>query len=315
MVSQLHHKPAKHDERTENMMNATNGTNRLARQIRLIWRSPRIKRVRSTVSAWRALPYSGPVVLVLGTMLATLFIMAFNRSAVMLLNPGLIYLPVIAMLAYHWKWHLALVASILQLVCVYFFFIAPFDTFKPLDRTSMVQLIVLAAAMGFVLAMVQLAVYGRNNAEREAGRFAALNRVGSALASELDETRLLHLIAETARELTGAGFAAFTLRPVNELGEPLVPSEGHLFYLAAAVGVTAKQEEWFRHVPLGGEGLLAPIFHHGKPVRVGDALAHLHRPDNAQSGKFRPTIEYRNAARQAASDYAHGHLTREGLHS
>ncbi len=283
--------------------------------MRLIWRSPRIKRVRHTFSTWRALPYSGPIVLVLGTLLATLFIMAFDRSVVTLLNPGLIYLPVIAMLAYHWQWRLALVASVLQLCCVYFFFITPFDAFKPLDKTSIAQLIVLAAAMGFVLAIVQVAVYGRNNAERAARRFAALNRVGSALASELDETRLLHLIAETARELTGAGFAAFTLRPVNELGEPLVASEGSLFHLAAVVGVTAKQEEWFRHVPLGGEGLLAPIFHHGKPVRVSDALVYLHRSDNAPGGTFHSTIEYRNAARQAASDYAHGHTTRDGLHS
>jgi hypothetical protein len=169
--------------------------------------------------------------------------------------------------------------------------------------------------MGFVLAIVQLAVYGRSNAERAARRFAALNRVGSALASELDETRLLHLIAETARDLTGAGYAAFTLRPVNELGEPLVPSEGQLFHLAAVVGVTAEQEEWFGHVPLGGEGLLAPIFHHGKPVRVGDALAYLHRPEGADGGKSRPSVEYRNAARQAALAYARGDTAKEGLHS
>ena len=283
--------------------------------MRQIWRSPRTRQVRHTVSAWRDLPYSGPVVLVLGTLLATVFVMALDRSVVTLLNPGLIYLPVIAMLAYHWKWRLALVASILQLFCVYFFFITPFEAFKSLDKTSIAQLIVLAAAMGFVLAIVQLAVYGRNRAEHAARRFAALNRVGSALASELDETRLLHLIAETARDLTGAGFAAFTLRPVNELGEPLVPSEGHLFHLAAVVGVTAKQEAWFRHVPLGGEGLLAPIFHHGKPVRVSDALVYLHHPGNAQDGKFRSSIEYRNAARRAASDYAHGYLAKDGLHS
>lgn len=283
--------------------------------MRQVWRSPRTRQARHIIGAWRDLPYSGPVVLVLGTLLATLFIMAFDRSVVTLLNPGLIYLPVIAMLAYHWKWRLALVASILQLFCVYFFFIAPFEAFKPLDKTSIAQLIVLAAAMGFVLAIVQLAVYGRNRAEHAARGFAALNRVGSALASELDETRLLHLIAETARDLTGAGFAAFTLRPVDELGEPLVPSEGHLFYLAAVVGVTPKQEEWFRHVPLGGEGLLAPIFHHGKPVRVSDALAYVHHPGNAQDGASRSHAEYRNAARQAASDYAHGQMTKEGLHS
>jgi signal transduction histidine kinase len=296
-------------------MTSTNPTNKLTRQIRLIWRSPRIKQLRHITATWRDLWYSGPVVLILGTLLATLFIMAFDSSVVALVNPGLIYLPVIAMLAYHWKWRLALIASILQLFCVYFFFFTPINAFKPLDQSVIAQLIVLATAMGFVLAIVQLALYGRNNAEHAAGRFAALNRIGSALASELDEARLLHLIAETARDLTGADFAAFTLRPVNEMGEPLVPSEGHLFHLAAVVGVTAEQEEMFRHVPLGGEGLLAPIFHHGVPVRVSDALSYIHRPDSAQSGKFRPSTEYRNAARQAAFDYAHGHLAKEGLHS
>lgn len=295
-------------------MTSTNSTNKLMRQARLFWRSPRTVQVRNTASKWRNLPYSGPVTLILGTLLATLFIMAIDRSVVALVNPGLIYLPLIGMLAYHWKWHLALVAAILQLFCVYFFFITPINSFKAPDGPAIAQLIVLAAAMVFVLAIVQLAVYGRGRAERAAGRFAALNRIGSALASELDETRLLHLIAETARDLTDAGFAAFTLRPVNEVGEPLVPSEGYLFHLAAAAGVTKEQEEWFRHVPLGGEGLLAPIFHHGKPVRVGDALAFIHHPDSA-GGKFRPTTAYRNAAQQAALDYAHGHLAKEGLRS
>ena len=56
--------------------------------------------------------------------------------------------------------------------------------------------------------------------------------------SELDEARLLHMIADTACELTGASFAAFTLRPVDKEGQPLVASEGNLFHLAAVVGVT-----------------------------------------------------------------------------
>jgi signal transduction histidine kinase/GAF domain-containing protein len=313
-TSQPHHKVLFY-ERIEGKMTATNSTNRLTRQMRLVWRSPRITQIRNTASAWRDLPYSGFVILILGTLLATLFIMAFDRSVVALYNPGLIYLPVIAMLAYHWKWHLALIAGILQLFCVYFFFIMPATTFKPLDSSSTAQLLVLAAVMGFVLAIVQLAVHGRNNAEHAAGRFAALNRIGSAVASELDETRLLQLIAETARDLTGAEFAAFTIRPVNEMGEPLVPSEGYLFHLAAVVGVTEEQEHMFRHLPLGGEGLLAPIFHHGIPVRVSDALAFIHHSGTTQGGKFRPSTDYRNTARQAAFDYAHGHLAIEGLRS
>lgn len=58
----------------------------------------------------------------------------------------------------------------------------------------------------------------RSPIEQAKSRFDALNRVGTALVRELDETRLLYLIAETARDLMGAGFAAFTLRPVNEIG-------------------------------------------------------------------------------------------------
>ena len=53
---------------------------------------------------------------------------------------------------------------------------------------------------------------------------AALSRVSAALMDDLNEERLLHLIAETACELTGAMFAAFTLRPMSGEGQPLVPS-------------------------------------------------------------------------------------------
>ncbi len=117
-----------------------------------------------------------------------------------------------------------------------------------------------------------------------AERFAALNRVGTALMSELDETRLLHMIAETACDLTDATFAAFTLRPVDEAGQPRVPSEGNLFRLAAVVGVSKEQEELFRHMSLGGEGLLAPIFRYGVPVLVADALNYVYAHTNYSKG-------------------------------
>src|SRR5579875_2939061 len=93
-----------------------------------------------------------------------------------------------------------------------------------------------------------------------AQRLATLSRVGAALMSEQEETALHQLIATTARDLVGAEIAALTLRPVNDEGEPLVPAEGRLFHLAAIVGVTRAQEAQLRHMPLGGEGLLAPIF-------------------------------------------------------
>ncbi|HYX50650.1 MAG TPA: GAF domain-containing protein, partial [Ktedonobacteraceae bacterium] len=133
---------------------------------------------------------------------------------------------------------------------------------------------------------------------------------------ELEEERVLHLIAEAARDLTGAEFAAFTLRPINELGQPLVPSEGNLFHLAAVVGVIKEQEEKLQRMRLGGEGLLAPIFRHGVPVRVPDALEYMPRPENIQAAKLRArSIESRDSARQAAYEYAQGHLTKEGLRS
>jgi two-component system phosphate regulon sensor histidine kinase PhoR len=294
--------------------------------VRMTWNSPRVVQLRALIAGWMKKPYAGTVVLLVGTALATLLIMAINSLAVILPNPGMIYLPLVAMLAYHWGWRYAAIAAILQLLCVYFFFIPPFNAFGPLTPQNGEQLVTLAAVTGFMLVLVQLARSRRAHAEQAAGRFAALNRVGTALAQELDEVRLLHLIAETARDLTGAEFAAFTLRPVNELGQPLVPSEGNLFYLAAVVGVSKEQEEMLRRMRLGGEGLLAPIFRYGVPVRVPDALGLVHRPEGDRKGSPLPRDgwasaargalnESRNAARQAAFDYAHGHLPREGLRS
>src|SRR5258708_30531495 len=94
------------------------------------------------------------------------------------------------------------------------------------------------------------------NAQRTAEeRSAALSRVGIALMSALDETRL----AETACELTGAEFAALTLRPVNDEGEPLVPAEGGRFHLAAVAGGTPEQEAPFLPLPPGGGGAPPPV--------------------------------------------------------
>src|SRR5258708_6999758 len=138
-------------------------------------------------------------------------------------------------------------------------------------------------------------------------RSEALSRVGIALMSALDETRL----AETACELTGAEFAAFTLRTVNDEGEPLVPAEGSLFHPAAVGGFAPEQEARLRRMPLRGEGLLDPILHHGVPVRVADVLAHLPQPEQTRATRQRN----RDAARQAAFDYAHGQISTEGLRS
>ena len=140
-----------------------------------------------------------------------------------------------------------------------------------------------------------------------AQRLAALSRVGAALMSERDEMRLFQLIVETARDLLGATFAALTLRPVSAEGEPLGLSEGHLFQLAAIVGVPPEQEAQLRRMPLGGEGLLLPIFRYGVPVRVADAAALVARTEAS------PSADPRAAADQAAAAYVHGHLPAEGL--
>src|SRR5207248_183169 len=148
-------------------------------------------------------------------------------------------------------------------------------------------------------------------------------------------SRLLQLIAETARDLTGAEFAAFTLRPINALGQPIGPSEGRRFHLAAVVGVTKEEEAHFRKIPLGGEGLLAPIFRNGVPILVADALTFAAQPEHAGSAKefigqpqgsainrapTTPTAgrhgqaqSAKEAARHAAFAYAHGQVGKEGL--
>ena len=260
----------------------------------------------------------GFVIMLLGMAGMTLLIFGIDQLVGPLPNPGLVYLLLIAMLAYYWGWRQTLIAVFLELACIYYFFVPPAYALKRLTAQSLIQLITVTAVTIFVLALVGLARQRRAQAEQKAKQLSALNRVGSALARELDEERLLQLIAETARSLTGAGFAAFTLRPFNEMGQPTVPSEGHLFHLAAVLGVTKEQEELFRRMPLGGEGLLAPIFRHGVAVRVSDALALPHmaaRLAHGPGGERRQpeALSSREIAREAAASYAQGNLASEDL--
>ncbi|HLZ20842.1 MAG TPA: ATP-binding protein [Ktedonobacterales bacterium] len=294
--------------------------NRTRETVERAWESPFARDWRRRMSVWHASPYSGATALLAGTALITLLVAAINHVAVTLPNPGVIYLPLIAMLAYHWNWRHGAVASICQLICVYLLFTPPAFAIKHLGASQDEQLITLALVDAFILALVQLARARRDEAEREALRYAALNTIGTALSGELDEGRLLNLIAQTARDLTGAGFAAFTLRPVDALGRPLVPAEGNLFHLAAVVGVTPEQEALFRRVPLGGEGLLAPIFRHGVPVRVADALllTHTtppvgHKAALEEGGAGGEPLSPRDAARAQALAYAHGDVDVEAL--
>lgn len=293
-----------------------NFVHRSSNTIKVLWRSPRMVQWRVRALQWSRDARVGTAVLLIGTLLLTLLIIGIDRIIVPLPNAGFIYLPLVAMLAYYWGWRHAFIGGIFQLFCAYYFFIPPSMALKSLDILNIERMVTLAAVTVFTLTVVQLARARRSTAEHVAERFAALNRIGTALVKELvEEERLLHLIAQTARDLTGAEFAAFTLRPVNELGQPLVVSEGNLFHLAAVVGVTKEQESLFRRMPLGGEGLLAPIFRHGVPVLVSDALAVTHGRDRTSIHRLNRNQDEspRDVARSAAFAYAHGLAPTESL--
>lgn len=273
-----------------------------------LWDAPALLRLRRLMLDARRAPWSGVAVIVAGIVFTTLFILALDQIAY-LPNHGIIYLPVVAFIAYYWDWRHGAVAAVLDLFCIYFFFAPPSAGFKPLTTTGAAQILTDAAVIAFVLAIVQLAASRRAMAEHEATRFASLASVGLALAGELHEEPLLRLIARTACDLTGAGFAAFTLRPVDAMGRPLAPSRGEMFHLAAVVGVTPEEEALFRHMPLGGEGLLAPIFRYGKTVRVADAAATLrpfHSSADGAAGGATSRAGRREAARSLARAYSRG---------
>jgi signal transduction histidine kinase len=263
--------------------------------------SPRVALMRARLHTLLQDERARVLVLLGGMATITLMLAGLDRALPALSNPGVVYLPFAAMLAYYWGWAYGAASTALLLACVYYFLVAPAARIKPLTAQSAEQLAILLAVSVFVLLLTRVAQVRRVAAEREVERFAALNRVGAAVAGELDEARLLDLIARTARELCGAQFAAFSLRPLDPFGVPLVPSEGNLFHLAAVVGVSPEQEELFRRTPLGGEGLLAPIFRHGHPVLVDDALQHTGAFHGGEQG-----TAARERARAVAGAFARG---------
>jgi signal transduction histidine kinase/GAF domain-containing protein len=291
-----------------------------------IWKSPGIVRVRQASAHWVKDPYHGVLTLFTGSAVLTLLLWLSSRFFAVP-NLGAIYIPLIAMLAYYWRWRLAIAACVVQLLAVYLVLLPPSLALKPLNSHTFVQLLLLAAISVYVLLLVQLARNRRFAAEREVERFAALNAVGTALSGELHETQLLRLIAQTACNLTEAGYAAFTLRPVDAMGQLLGPSEGSRFHLAAVVGATPEEEALFRRMPLGGEGILAPIFRYGVTVRVDDALALLPASHHASTARRHPAHSShaaapdgnapreskRDAARRQALAYAHGKASADDL--
>src|SRR5690242_12212251 len=101
--------------RKETEMPSAASTNKLRRHLTSVWNSPRITELRATVARWQKLQYSGTVILVIGTVLATLLIIALDPTSVLLPNPGLVYLLLVAFLAYYWNWRYAVIATLLQL--------------------------------------------------------------------------------------------------------------------------------------------------------------------------------------------------------
>jgi PAS domain S-box-containing protein len=194
-----------------------------------------------------------------------------------LANPEWFFLPVVALVGYRWGWWLGLLATAGEIVLIWYFFTPPRSFSELPGSEGWGRLLSLTGGTLFVLALVDLAARQQRAATLLANQNAtlfrqeaerrehveALNQVGAALSSVLDKERLLNLIAQRARDLTGAGFAAFTLRPEDGSSER--------FHLAAAAGLTPQQEAIFRQMPLGGEGVLALIYREHILVRVGDA--------------------------------------------
>ncbi len=242
-----------------------------ARKItQVIWDTPFVKRIRIVFSNEQVDIRISLAVIIGGTASLTAFIAILFQILGPFSNVEILYLPFIAMLGYHWNWRHGSGAAFCSILFVYIFLMPPDGILKPLTHIETAQIIVSIFAMIFILSLAQLARMGRIVTEKEAGRVKALNAVGVALAQTFDEEHLLNMIASVSIELTGATFAAFTLRPVDSSGTPLVESRGNLFQLAAVVGVTPEEAEALRRVALGGRGELEPIFHQGISVRVDD---------------------------------------------
>src|SRR5258708_12240296 len=123
--------------------------------LRDVWNTPRVLLWRDRVQRWQALPYSGAVVLLAGTILTTLLVLGVDR-AVPLPDPGVVYLPLIAMLAYYWSWRYGALAGLLQLACMYIFFWPPAGIVKQLVPRSVAELIALPAVTLLILPLSHL---------------------------------------------------------------------------------------------------------------------------------------------------------------
>ncbi len=104
--------------------------------------------------------------------------------------------------------------------------------------------------------------HDRRRPGRRAARLAALSRTGTVLMRAGDEESVWRVLAQSARDLSGAAFAAVIVRLVPEEhkeGGPPAPLAGTRVQLAVAVGLSQEQAASLRHVLLSREELLAPL--------------------------------------------------------
>ena len=92
------------------------------------------------------MPYSGMVTLVAGSAVVTLLVWLSTRFF-QVPNVGVVYLPLIAMLAYYWRWRLAIIGAVVQLVCVYLLLLPPSGSVEtsPPGLTTVMRLLVPSA--------------------------------------------------------------------------------------------------------------------------------------------------------------------------
>jgi signal transduction histidine kinase len=93
-------------------------------------------------------------------------------------------------------------------------------------------------------------------------QMAALVEAGMALAAEVDLDSLLHLIADIAREVLGAGYAAVGV----------VAEDGTLARFVYS-GIDKETAEKIGHLPRG-VGVLGALIEEGRPLRLRDITDH-----------------------------------------
>lgn len=124
-------------------------------------------------------------------MIITLALWEVQRIVPDLPNAGFVYLPLLAMLAYHWRIHYALWGMLLQLLSAYWLFLPPSLEIKTLPFQQLLHLITLAVVTAFVLAIVQLARTRHQTALHEAKRLDILNNELDTLFESITDGILL----------------------------------------------------------------------------------------------------------------------------